>query len=597
MDVLDPPIWAGILALALAVAAGVGIVAMWLASAPRRVSPGEPTMELRDEPPALVDLLTGGFEVEDDAVPATAVDLALRGFYDIEEYGGGVVMRLRSGADDTGLTSYEQRVLRQVRNHAHDGIVPAAALTIGPEGVSERWFRGFVREVTKHGRSLGLCRRRFGFRHLAIAYTLVAVAVAPAWIVAWLAPRTDEPTTWGSIGNITLGLALLGGFAVLFLAGKVTRTDSQADTPAGREAAAHWLGVRDFYRDSGRFSDKPAASVAVWERHLAHATAMGLAPTVQRQLPFETEHDRHAWSRATGQWRRIKVRYQSLRPGWGQHPGRVAFEGLLRAVVFGVIAWFAVGVARADDELTSLDPDQREWVSLGAVIVAILAAVAAAYGLVRLVIGVADLFPRRTVEGDVVRRRRFRSGHRLPRPLQWMVWSGRNDHGMRRDQNRRVRYHLAVDDGTDDSVLAYTVRSAIHSRAPQGAKVRMRVSPLLGYVSDLEMLAPPPRSAAGEPDVLHPMVESGLATAGAAAGAKLDQLSEVAGDVTDDDGVTLDEHVRASREQIAKMLDDPRIANSPVGGIISAFGQAMGGATPDDPRPDADPPTDPSPRS
>ena len=41
-----------------------------------------------------------------------------------------------------------------------------------------------------------------------------------------------------------------------------------------------------------------AASVAIWDQHLAYATAMGLAQKVQRQIPFETEHDRHAWSRA-----------------------------------------------------------------------------------------------------------------------------------------------------------------------------------------------------------------------------------------------------------------------------------------------------------
>ena len=146
-------------------------------------------------------------------------------------------------------------MLRQIRNHATTGITPAAVLTIGPDGVSERWFKGFVREVTKDGRRRGLCHRRFDLKHLAMAWLLVAVAVAPAWIVASAAGRTDDPTGWGSIGNITLGLAILTGIGVFLLAGKLSTSDAQGDTPAGRQAAAQWHGVRDFYRDSGRVDD------------------------------------------------------------------------------------------------------------------------------------------------------------------------------------------------------------------------------------------------------------------------------------------------------------------------------------------------------
>ena len=35
--------------------------------------------------------------------------------------------------------------------------------------------------------------------------------MAPAWIVAATADRIDEPTGWGSIGNLALGLAFRGG--------------------------------------------------------------------------------------------------------------------------------------------------------------------------------------------------------------------------------------------------------------------------------------------------------------------------------------------------------------------------------------------------
>ena len=592
MDVVDAQPVVAAIALAIALFAGVGILRLWQAARPRRIEPGAATMDLRDESPAIVDLLTGGFEVEDDAVPATAIDLATRGWYDIEEVSGGnVILRLKSRPDDP-LTAYEARVMKHVEAHASGGVTPAEVMTIGPEGVSERWFKGFVRQVTKEGRKSGLCLRRFDLKHLAIAWLLVAVAVAPAWIVAAASPRIDDPSGWGSVGNLILGIAILAGFAVFWLAARVTRTDAQRDTPAGREAAAHWLGVRDFYRESGRFEDKPAASVAIWERHLAYATAMGLAPVVQRQLPFETEHDRHAWSRATGRWRRVKIRYQALRPGWGQHPGRVAFTGLVQALVFGVFAYFGFYIARAESELDGLDDQQRKWVGLVGLIVAIGCSVLVVSAIIRVVIGVADLFPRRTIEGEVVRRRTYKSLHRLPRVLQWMIYSGRDQHGMDRDMNRRTKYHLAIDDGTDDRIVAYSVESDIYGLAPQGARVRVKVSPLLGYVSQLEVTAPPPRSAASEPGVLHPLVEETTTAAVGTAAGKLgealtaaESMTDESGqpllDQTDDEGVSLRERLAQSGEQLDRMRSDPRIANSPLAGIFDALGGALGG-DPDD---------------
>ncbi len=607
MNILDPAPVASAVALAIALVCGVGVLWVWSSTRPRKVSPGPSTMELGDETPALVDMLTGGFEVDDDAVPATAVDLARRGHFDLEDYGGSVVIRMRSKAADDPLTAYEDRILRHVRAHVTaDGTTPAAALTIGPDGVSQRWYRGFVREVTKHGRRLGLCRRRFDLKHLAIAWALVGVAVAPAWIVIAAAGRTDDPTAWGSVGNVLLGLAVLCGVGVFLLAGRLTRSDAQADTPAGREAAARWLGVREAYRSTDSFEEAPAASVAIWERHLAYATAMGLAPRVQRQLPFETEHDRHAWSRATGRWRRVRVRYQSFRPGWGEHPGKVAFGGALQAIVYGAIAYIALAAARSESQLDSLEDEQRQWVALGATILALVAGLAAMYALVKLVIGLADLFPRRTLEGEVVRNRTYRTGHRLPKVVQWAMWSGQDDQGRTREHRRRTRHHLAIDDGSDDRILAYEVRGTIRRDAPQGARVRVRVSPLLGYVSSVDLLSPPPRSAASEPGVPHALVDDTMKAVGGGLASKLDDVLERGAEITDehgrslleqtdDEGVTLERRLQESREQLDRLRSDPRVAGSPLAGLLDAFDRSDDNLRA---RPDAesgDPPDVPSP--
>ena len=588
---------AGLAAVVYVVVAFAGIVWVWNSTRPRRVTPGPDTMDLRDETPAVVDLLTGGFSVEDDAVPATVVDLAARGHFTIEEAGRGrVLIRLSSRGGGDTLTPYEERVLRQVTQKAVDGVVPAEALTLGPEGVSERWFKGFVRDVNKHARALGLCTKRWGLRHIAIVWVLAISSFLPAWVAQATADRTDDPSGWGTVGNLLVGLAFLGATGLVLLSTRISRSDAQLDTTEGREAAAHWLGVRNHYRSSGSFEDVPASAVAVWDRHLAYATALGLAPVVQREIPFETEHDRHAWSRASGNWRRVKIRYQAFRPAWGQHPGAVVFTGLIRAVIFGAIAYFGWVVAGSDmSDLDTLSTDQQRWIGLGGLVVAVLAAAAALYGVVYVVLGALDLFPRRTVEGEVIRRRTFESGHRLPIVVQWAMWSGRDEHGMDRDHNRKTRHHLAVDPGDVDLVVAYTVKPGVYGAAPQGSRVRVRVSPLLGYVSSLEMLSPPPRSAAHETAAPHQLVDE---TVTAATDAAADRMAQAMGaldgmtdeqgrpllDQTDDDGVTLRQRLDENASQLDRLRNDPRVAANPVfGKIIDTFSDL---ATPPPPEPE-----------
>ena len=574
----------GFVVLACAVGGVLAMGWLWRSTAPSRVEPAAPSMDLGDETPALVDLLTGGFDVDDDAVPATVVDLAARKYLDIDEVGGEVLLRPRrdSAPDRDELTAYERRVLAHVEQHAVDGVAPAAVLTTGPEGVSERWFRSFTREVNKHGQSLGLCRRRFDFKHLAMAWAIVIVGGGPGWIVAQTGPRTSDPAGWGSIGNLMVGLAFVTSFGLAWLALLISKSNRQTDTTAGRTAAAHWFGVRDHMRSVGDFEDKPAASVAIWDRYLAYATAMGLAPVVERQLPFETEHDRKAWSRATGHWRRVKVRYQAFVPQWGRSPLKVAFEGLIQAAVTGFIAYGAFLVSRDEFDLSSLTDDQQSWVSFGGFVVAVLAAAVCLFCAFKVLLGVSDLFARRTIEGELVRARVLKTGHRLPKVVQWAMYSGNDEHGQRRDWNRRTKHHLAIDEGDDDSIVAFVVREQLYRQVRQGARVRAVVTPRLGYVREIEMTAPPRPSAASAPTVHHELVEESTHKAGAALSGSmrraLDNLEGAADadgnpvlDQVDDEGVTMRDRLRQSSDQIAALRDDPRLKNSPLAGFLDAF--------------------------
>jgi hypothetical protein len=86
-------------------------------------------MELGEEPPAVVDLLTNDWRVTADAIPATLLDLAARGYLDLEQYGPGcTVCRVRRTSGE-GLEAYERMVLEHVAGLTVDGVVPAEALT------------------------------------------------------------------------------------------------------------------------------------------------------------------------------------------------------------------------------------------------------------------------------------------------------------------------------------------------------------------------------------------------------------------------------------------------------------------------------------
>jgi hypothetical protein len=609
----------GVVVLALAVGAGVFMLWLRASTRPRRVKAIEPTMELRPETPAVVDLLTGGFEVEDDAMPATVVDLAARGWFTIDDIGGDrIVLHLRQREVDDRLTLYEERVMRHVRAHATDGMVPAPVLTLGPEGVSEKWFRGFRREVTAHARELGLCHRRWDLRHVVAAWGAVAVAGAPAGLVASTADRTTDPTGWGTVGNLLLGLSIVIAAVLAWYAQRISRSDAQVDTPDGLAAAAHWQGVRTFYRDNGRFEDKPAPSVAIWERNLAYATALGLAPLVQRQIPFETEHDRNAWSLVTGHWRRIRVDYRARVPGWGQAPWTVAIAGLVRGAIAGALAYAGFWVAGNTVEIdaVTISDDQRRVIGLVGLIVAVAMTTVAVWSLFRVLLGLSDVFPRRTIEGELIRRRELATGHWLPTPLQWVLIaqtnqrnhvhrsSRRNRHALdpRQEDNRRRRWYLAVDDGTSERVRAFRVRREIYRQVAQGARIRVRYTPRLGYVTDATTLEPPRMSAADEGATMHPLLTetadrtlAGLGqqlartiggTGGlAAALTRIEEMTDDEGrpllDQPDADGVTLRDRLAESDEKIDTLRNDPQVARTPLLGQI--LDTLAGDGRPDDP--------------
>jgi hypothetical protein len=348
--------------LVAAVAALVSLLVMVVVSrsrAPRGELP--PTLDLGGEPPAVAHALVHRARPGHDAVVATLVDLAARRHIEIEQRpGGAVFVRRRTVTFDHPLEPFERMLMEHVASRTRDGACPAEALTLGPAGLSVAWRKLFAQQVVASGARVGLLRRRYGRMHLLVPSVLAGLAIALG-IAAVAVASLDAPeraTTWHH--RLPVVAVLLGGVCATTI-GNLSRRGDHVLTASGLSAAEHWLAVRAQIASVGTFTAKPAASVAVWDRMLAYATALDLTPRVVAELPLITEHSRRVWSDATGTWRRVRVRYWSLRPGRGRHPLLVALQGGLNvavAVALVVGAQHAPGLAH--DLARSGDRNERE---------------------------------------------------------------------------------------------------------------------------------------------------------------------------------------------------------------------------------------------
>jgi hypothetical protein len=491
---------------------GIGVAAAgWLlllggyavATRPLPVRPGPGSLDLGAEPPAVVNLLAGGWRMTTDAVSGTLLDLAARGLVDLDQHGPEperTVIRLRAAPEDTPgaghgnrpgdrggtvrggrrpgdrhgnrpgeLTAYERRVYQRIVHLAVGGVVPAAALATGSGAHAAAWWHGFRREVIRDAQQRGLSRNRWGRSALVL---LNGVAAVPATLAAVALGRA-----FGSAGP-----AIVPGFLLWFLLSLPPRKlNRQRDTATGRAAAARWLGVRDHLARDEAFERLPPAAVAIWDRHLAYAAAMGVAETATRVLPFGAQDERLAWSAYGGSWHRVRIRYPGRRLVEGRHPAGVAFCGLLAgAAGYGGIRLAQAARDRLDngtgvdlhawdlhlDLGARLDSDPGRLALTG---LTAFGAVLILWGGYTAVRGIADLTVRRTVDGEVLRVREHTTT---------------DD-----DANTTVTgYEMAIDDGRHPRIRAWPVASQVGSGVRQGNVVRATYGPRLRYVYRLEVI-------------------------------------------------------------------------------------------------------------
>ncbi|AXI80595.1 DUF2207 family protein [Peterkaempfera bronchialis] len=418
------------------------LLAMALATRNPEVIAGPPAGELADQSPAVVDLITGHWRLTGEAPAATLLDLAARGVVQIEEIGPELsLVRLRHDPGD--LNPYEKLVLEHLQALAVDGVVATGALAEGSRDLS-RWWKSFRRKVIVDARSQGLSQPRWSRAQAAV---LTAAAGVPALAIAVAVTVDDRKHSAGP------GAGIVSWVLLTLLMGKL---NGERGTRRGAELAGYWLGVRKHFAASGRFPQLPAASVTLWGRHLAYAAALGVAPTAVTSLPVSTPaDDRRAWSDYGGMWHVVTVRYPR-RMLWAREPRPMLLRALGAGALAGFWAWVVLLVASA----FGWWPDALRTPS-AFVVGALVAAVPLAYAI-------SDLTRKAEIEGQIVRLRRVDVGSGENRGHSYVHW-------------------CAIDQGREREVKAFGISGTLWGALAEGDRVRARVGPTLGWISEIEV--------------------------------------------------------------------------------------------------------------
>lgn len=425
------------------------VLAILLARLPKPVRAGPETTELGDEPPGVANLVAHRFKPTRDAVPATLIDLAARGIVEIEDRGIGRYVCL-VGPGAKGDSPAEKLMVDHLRSRAVGGEVPAEALTTGPQDRSKAWWNEFRKCVVEDAQGRGLSRDLWD----KATVTYVFLALLPLALTFWTAVGfrdLDEVEESPLLTGVLMGGAAVFGI-LLALAG----SKRQRSTDTGRTAAARWLGVRQAFESSPSFPELPPSGVVVWERHLAYAAALGVAPRAIRALPMGAESDTEAWTASSGEWRKVSVRYPRLRPGWGRAPALAVAIGAFGSYVgYNMVRLAAEAMGFAG------------WTLAAAVVAASLGGIVLLRSALQLVWGLADLPAAREVEGVVLRAR-----------SRWSPWPYLNQ-----GDEHNARYFVAIDDKRSTAITAYRVTAGKYAQLAQGTHARLRVTPRLGYVT------------------------------------------------------------------------------------------------------------------
>ncbi len=433
---------------------------MLLATRPRHIEPAPASQELGPQPPAVVSLLANGWEVTEDAVESTLLDLAARKFYEFRQPANDpaqTTIHLTQNHDDADLMPYERSIYERVSDLAQNGLVPLTALTFRDDSEAKRWWKTVRGSIIADASERGLSRRRIS-SGIVTVLTIVALLAGVGIGIAVFHNVHRDPTPSGD--GDPLGTAIAAGFITfLVLAAIGGRDIGQRETPEGREVAARWLGVKEWLRGNDGFADLPPSAVVVWDRYLGYGAALGTTRVASAVIDLGLGNRRRAWSSYGGTWHRVRVSYPRFWPRYGHPAGKLVF----RAVLAGVLGAILVRLWRPGlTRLSTVDFVHGRWYDTVAGLIgpagfvigfALLAY--AAYVLIRVII---DVTAPKMLAGQVLWLRvwRTRGGEESGPTVPWL-------------------YYAAIDDGSGDQTRAWGLPADLELRCHTGDTVQASV--------------------------------------------------------------------------------------------------------------------------
>ena len=433
----------------------------------------EPIAGAGIEPPAVVALLTNGYDTPRSAVTATAIDLATRGWVRLTTVDEELVVVTRgNGAVGDSLQPFEQQVMNHLTARAFNDLASASTIASSHHRLDRRWWLRFSRSVAKVSYDRGFSTRRYTALEIAPSAATATVGLIGCWLAVSGGTEIAISDSWKSRGIwlvAVAGAAGLLGCTALRMVGS-----AQRPTDLGTARSGSWLGYRR--RLAARIP--PHSSVLAppaQQQALANACVMGVAEHVLDEFPVAPEDHRRAWSEAGDAPRVVRVRYP-IRPGYGQHPLKVGATGI---VLFFVSRWLCGYFGRVADgealkSLLDRAPGQVDLIERIAEILGALFWLPIVWSVWAVIAGATDSIATRERTGVVVRARR---PPEVVPPLLASVVKPFADRGS-------FATYLAVDNGSRSSVTAWLANE--RTAAPQGAQARVRATPLLGYVRSSE---------------------------------------------------------------------------------------------------------------
>ncbi|MGH3646142.1 MAG: DUF2207 family protein [Micromonosporaceae bacterium] len=419
------------------------LVAIRISTRPRTVRPDPPTELLGSSRPAVANMLAHRWRCTPDAVAATLVDFLARGFLAVNADDPDHPVIEIHEPDPPNLTRYERRLMGRLRAQARNGRLSLSALAFHTRRAATRWLARFAAEVSADARARDLARAGVNTDFLSATALIPSLALA-GW--TYLTVPSDR-----IISAIAVFVALL---LMLHQLG-VRLRERYRTTPAGRSAAAHWLGVRTHLRENApELASAGVTDPAVPQQRTAYAVALGVASALSEQLELMPPRRRRVPARDGA----LHVAFPDrLRFCWGW-----GALGCLTAASVALVA--AVAGAALLQGYGDYLPQLGGYAGWAAVATAGLAAV----GLTAL--AVADVVGTHQRTGTVVLLEDYTATH---------------------SRALAGRYVLAVADGERDPVDAWILPGHLGDGLGLGSTVTLRVRRWTGLVSRLAILGAP----------------------------------------------------------------------------------------------------------